>query len=54
MKKTASRKKPLGVILFKRNISNPKQILKLTKTIRGILGREAMILIDQEGGKFLD
>ena len=50
-KKLLQDKKPLGVILFRRNIKNPKQILSLTKSIRGILGKEAMILIDQEGGK---
>ncbi len=50
-KKLLQDKKPLGVILFRRNIKNPKQILRLTKSIRDILGKEAMILIDQEGGK---
>ena len=50
-KKLLQDKKPLGVILFSRNINNPKQTLSLTKSIRGILGKEAMILIDQEGGK---
>ena len=44
-------KKPLGVILFSRNIKDPKQILNLTQSIKGILGKEAMILIDQEGGR---
>ncbi len=50
-KKLLQEKKPLGVILFKRNINNPKQILRLTISIRRILGKDAMILIDQEGGK---
>ena len=50
-KKLLHEKQPLGVILFKRNINNPKQILKLTQSIREILGKEAMILIDQEGGR---
>ena len=50
-KKLLQDKKPLGVILFRRNIKNPKQILRLTKSIRAILGKEAMILIDQEGGR---
>ena len=44
-------KKPLGVILFSRNIKDPKQVLSLTQSIKKILGREAMILIDQEGGR---
>ena len=50
-KKLLQEKKPLGVILFSRNINNPKQILSLTKSIKKILGKEAMILIDQEGGR---
>ena len=44
-------KKPLGVILFSRNIKSPEQILNLTKSIKKILGKKAMILIDQEGGR---
>ncbi len=44
-------KKPLGVILFSRNIKNPRQTVSLTKSIKKILGKEAMILIDQEGGR---
>ena len=50
-KKLLQEKQPLGVILFRRNINNPKQVLSLTQSIRDILGKEAMILIDQEGGK---
>ena len=50
-KKLLQEKQPLGVILFRRNINNPKQIQRLTRSIRRILGKEAMILIDQEGGK---
>ena len=50
-KRLLQEKKPLGVILFSRNINNPKQILNLTQSIKKILGKEAMILIDQEGGK---
>ena len=50
-KRLLQEKQPLGVILFRRNINNPKQIQRLTRSIRRILGKEAMILIDQEGGK---
>ena len=50
-KRLLQEKKPLGVILFSRNIKNPKQILTLTQSIKKILGKEAMILIDQEGGR---
>lgn len=44
-------KKPLGVILFSRNIRDPKQVKNLIESIKKILGNEAMILIDQEGGR---
>ena len=50
-KRLLQEKNPLGVILFSRNIKNPKQILNLTQSIKKILGKEAMILIDQEGGR---
>ncbi len=43
--------KPLGVILFKRNILNKKQVILLTKDVKNILGPNALIMIDQEGGK---
>ena len=43
--------KPLGIILFKRNILNKKQVMFLTKEVKGILGPHALIMIDQEGGK---
>ena len=43
---------PLGVILFKRNIADPMQVLALTDDIRDALGRDdAMVLVDQEGGR---
>ena len=50
-KKLLKEKKPLGVILFSRNIKDPKQVLNLTQSIKEILGAQAMILIDQEGGR---
>ena len=45
------RYQPLGVILFKRNISTKNQVIALVKEIKNILGFSAMIMIDQEGGK---
>jgi beta-N-acetylhexosaminidase len=42
---------PLGVILFARNIAGPAALCRLTADIRGILGEETPILIDQEGGR---
>lgn len=42
---------PLGVILFKRNIGTPDEVRALTGAIREALGAEALVLIDQEGGR---
>ena len=42
---------PWGFILFKRNVSDPAQLSALTNDLRDAVGREAPILIDQEGGR---
>jgi beta-N-acetylhexosaminidase len=42
---------PFGFILFARNIDNPDQVRALTSTLREAVGRDAPILIDQEGGR---
>ncbi|MGJ0395906.1 MAG: beta-N-acetylhexosaminidase [Methylocystis sp.] len=42
---------PWGVILFRRNIDAPEQVSRLTADVRAALGREAPILVDQEGGR---
>jgi beta-N-acetylhexosaminidase len=42
---------PWGLILFKRNISSPEQAAALTRSFRDIVGREAPVLVDQEGGR---
>jgi beta-N-acetylhexosaminidase len=43
---------PAGYILFKRNISNRLQTLRLTDDLRALSGRNDLpILIDQEGGR---
>ena len=42
---------PLGVILFARNVGRPAQLRTLTAAIRDILGEDAPILVDQEGGR---
>jgi beta-N-acetylhexosaminidase len=43
---------PWGLILFKRNIEDPAQVSKLTRSYREIVGRkDAPVLIDQEGGR---
>ena len=42
---------PWGFILFARNIEEPEQVRALTADLRGSVGRNAPILIDQEGGR---
>ncbi|MBV9348285.1 MAG: beta-N-acetylhexosaminidase [Pseudolabrys sp.] len=42
---------PWGFILFKRNISAPAQVSELTAALREAVGRDAPILVDQEGGR---
>jgi beta-N-acetylhexosaminidase len=43
--------RPWGFILFARNIETPEQVRRLTDALRESLGRDAPILIDQEGGR---
>ncbi|MCF6443535.1 beta-N-acetylhexosaminidase [Nereida sp. MMG025] len=42
---------PWGFILFARNIADPEQLKRLTGQLREAVGRNAMITIDQEGGR---
>lgn len=42
---------PFGFILFRRNIDHPDQVRALTASLRETVGRDAPILIDQEGGR---
>ena len=42
---------PWGFILFARNIENPDQVSALCDDLRESVGRDAPILIDQEGGR---
>jgi beta-N-acetylhexosaminidase len=42
---------PWGFILFRRNIETPAQVRRLTASIRDAVGREAPVLVDQEGGR---
>ncbi len=42
---------PLGFILFARNVVDPAQVRRLTDDLRACVGREAPILVDQEGGR---
>ena len=45
------RHRPLGAILFRRNVVDPVQLAALTAALREELGAEAPILVDQEGGR---
>ena len=42
---------PFGFILFARNVETPDQMRRLTASLREAVGRDAPILIDQEGGR---
>ncbi len=42
---------PWGFILFARNVIDPAQLRRLASDLRGSVGRNAPILIDQEGGR---
>lgn len=42
---------PFGFILFARNVENPAQLRALTHDLREAVGRDAPILVDQEGGR---
>jgi beta-N-acetylhexosaminidase len=42
---------PFGFIVFARNIEDPDQVRRLTGDLREAVGRDAPILVDQEGGR---
>lgn len=42
---------PWGFILFARNVESPAQLRHLTAALRDAVGRDAPVLIDQEGGR---
>jgi beta-N-acetylhexosaminidase len=42
---------PWGLILFKRNVQDPAQVYALTRSFREVIGRDAPIFVDQEGGR---
>lgn len=42
---------PFGFILFARNVQDPAQLRKLTSDLRDAVGRDAPVLVDQEGGR---
>lgn len=42
---------PWGFILFARNVEDPPQLRRLTSALRESVGRDAPVLVDQEGGR---
>ena len=42
---------PAGFILFARNVADPAQLRNLTGALRQAVGRDAPVLVDQEGGR---
>ncbi len=42
---------PFGFIVFARNVETPDQLRRLTGDLRNAVGREAIISVDQEGGR---
>jgi len=42
---------PFGFILFARNVETPAQVRRLTADLRASVGRDAPVLVDQEGGR---
>jgi beta-N-acetylhexosaminidase len=43
--------RPAGVILFARNIESPGQLRALVHSVRTVLPADALLMIDQEGGR---
>lgn len=42
---------PWGFIVFARNVADPDQLRRLTADLRDAVGRDAPVLVDQEGGR---
>lgn len=42
---------PFGFILFARNVDAPAQLTRLTADLRDAVGRDALVMTDQEGGR---
>src|SRR5277367_2469076 len=42
---------PWGLIVFKRNVAEPEALRRLIGDFRAAVGRDAPVLIDQEGGR---
>lgn len=42
---------PAGIILFTRNVDTPDQVHGVSDSVRQCLGRDLLVLVDQEGGR---
>lgn len=42
---------PFAFIIFARNVDTPDQLYRLTSDLRASVGRNALVLVDQEGGR---
>ena len=42
---------PFGFIVFTRNVETPDQLYRLTSDLRASVGRDALVMVDQEGGR---
>jgi beta-N-acetylhexosaminidase len=42
---------PWGLIIFKRNVQRPEQVKRLVSDFHDAVGRDAPVLVDQEGGR---
>ena len=42
---------PWGLIIFQRNVSSPAQVSDLIRSFRDLVGWQAPVLVDQEGGR---
>ncbi len=42
---------PWGLIVFQRNVVNPASLRRLVDDFRNLVGRQAPVLVDQEGGR---
>ena len=43
---------PAGIILFRRNIAEPLQLAALTASLRRVLPRWSVLMVDLVGGRF--
>ncbi len=43
--------RPWGLIIFKRNVNTPEQVTTLISSFREVVGWQAPVLVDQEGGR---